>query len=112
MYKALIGCLSKAGIQVKASKVKFGVEEISFYNYTINSEHTRPKDENLLSIRNCQIPTNVTVLKAFLGCTQQMSQYCQHYGIIAQLLHRLTREKEPFPNHGWKELTMTSLSIE
>ena len=104
LYKALVVCLAKAGIQVKASKVKFGVEEISFHNYTINSEHTRPKDENLLPIRNCAIPTTVTELKAFLGCTQQMSQYCQHYGIIAQPLHRLTREKEPFPK-PWLEGT-------
>ena len=58
LYKALVICLAKAGIQVKASKVKFGVEEISFHNYTINSEHTRPKDENLLPIRNPQLSRN------------------------------------------------------
>ena len=43
VYKALVLCLAKAGMQVKASKVKFGVEEISFHNYSINSEHTRQK---------------------------------------------------------------------
>ena len=104
LYKALIVCLAKAGIQVKAAKVKFGMEEISFHNYTISRERTRPKDENLLPIRNCAIPTTVTELKAFLGCTQQMSQYCQHYGLIAQPLHRLTRDKEPFPK-PWLEGT-------
>ena len=71
----------KNGYAVKASKVKFGVEEILSHNYTINSEHARPKDENLLPIRNCAVPTNVTELKGFLGCTQRMSQNCQHYGI-------------------------------
>ena len=106
LYRALVSCLAKAGIQVKASKVTFGVEEILFHNYTINSEHNRPKDENLLPIRNCAVPTNVTELRAFLGCTEQMSQYYfQHfYGIIAQPLHRLTREKEPFPK-PWLEGT-------
>ena len=104
MYKALIVCLSKAGIQVKAAKVKFGMEEISFHNYTISKDYTRPKDENLIPIRNCKAPTCVTELKAFLGCTQQMSQYCQHYGLIAQPLHRLTRASEPFPK-PWLEGT-------
>ena len=104
LYKALLNCLDKAGIQVKASKVKYGVEEISFHNYTISKDWTRPKDENLLPIRNCSTPTNVTELKAFLGCTQQMSQYCQHYGLIAVPLHRLTRDKEPFPK-PWLEGT-------
>ena len=59
------------------------MEEVSFHNYTTNSEHTRPNDENLLPIMNFAAPTNVTELKAFLGCTQQMGQYCQHYGITA-----------------------------
>jgi hypothetical protein len=32
IYKALVITLDKAGIQVKASKVKFGVEEVTFHN--------------------------------------------------------------------------------
>ncbi len=35
LYKALVTALDKAGIQVKASKVEFGVEEITFHNYRI-----------------------------------------------------------------------------
>ena len=45
------------------------------------------------------IPKSVTELKAFLGCTQQMSQYCRYYGIVASPLHRLTRVTEPFLKH-------------
>jgi len=74
LLKALIECFDKAGIQVKASKLIFGVREISFHNYTISKDQTRPKDENLCPIRNMSIPKSVTELKAFLGCTQQMSQ--------------------------------------
>ncbi len=35
IYKALVTALNKAGIQVKASKVEFRVEEITFHNYRI-----------------------------------------------------------------------------
>ncbi len=35
LFEALLCCCAKAGIQVKASKVKFGVEEITFHNYTM-----------------------------------------------------------------------------
>ena len=52
LYKALVECLFKAGIQVKASKVKYGVEEISFHNYTISRDSPRPLEENPLPIRN------------------------------------------------------------
>jgi hypothetical protein len=97
LLKALIECFDKAGIQVKASKLIFGVREISFHNYTISKEQTRPKDENLCPIRNMSTPRSVTELKAFLGCTQQMSQYCRYYGIVASPLHWSTRVTEPFP---------------
>ncbi len=32
IYKAVIKTLAKAGIQIKSTKVKFGVEEITFHN--------------------------------------------------------------------------------
>jgi hypothetical protein len=83
LLKAIIECFDKAGIQVKASKLVFGVQEISFHNYTISGEQTCPKDENLDPTRNCAMPQSVTNVKAFLGCTQQMSHYCHYYGIIA-----------------------------
>ncbi len=35
LYKALVAALDKAGIQVKASKLEFGVEEITFHNYRV-----------------------------------------------------------------------------
>ncbi len=81
MYKALVAALDNAGIQVKASKVEFGVEEITFHNYRAiggdgpMANTTTPKDETLDPIRYCVIPQTVTQLKAFLGSTQQMAYY-------------------------------------
>jgi len=34
LFEALICCCKRAGIQVKASKTKFGVEKVTFHNYT------------------------------------------------------------------------------
>ncbi len=73
IYKALVIALDKAGIQVKASKVEFGVEEITFHNYIVVggdrplANTTTPKNETLDPIRSCTIPQTVTQLKAFLG---------------------------------------------
>jgi hypothetical protein len=75
LLKALIECFDKAGIQIKASKLIFGVSVISFHNYIISKDQTRPKDENPCPIRNMSTPrSSVAELNAFLGCTQQMSQ--------------------------------------
>ena len=103
IYKALIVALDKAGIQIKASKVEFGVEEITFHNYRVIggdgplANTTTPKDETLDPIRSCSIPQSVTQLKAFLGSTQQMAQYVPYYALIAAPLHKLTRKGEVFP---------------
>ena len=97
MFAALISCFKRAGIQVKASKVKFGIQEVTFHNYTITAQGTKPKEANLCPIRNMGIPTDVHQVKAFLGCCQQMSQYVEKYSIIAAPMHELTRKGVNFP---------------
>jgi hypothetical protein len=61
----VIECFDKAGIQVKARKLIFGVSEISFHNYTIYKDQTRPKDEKLFSIWNMSTPRRATELMSF-----------------------------------------------
>jgi hypothetical protein len=97
LFVALICCCKRAGIQVKASKTKFGVEKVTFHNYTITMEGTRPKDANLCPIRNMTSLTDVSQVRAFLGRCQQMSQYIKGYGITAALLHGLTKKVRAFP---------------
>jgi hypothetical protein len=103
IYKALVITLDKAGIQVKASKVEFGEEEVTFHNYRVigetgpNSNTTITKDENLDPIRSCSITQTVTQLKAFLGATQQMASYVPHYALVASPLHALTKKDRAFP---------------
>jgi hypothetical protein len=69
LYEALLCCCFKAGIRVKAAKMKFGVREVTFHNYTISEHGMKPKDANLCSIRNLGIQTDVTQVRAFLGAT-------------------------------------------
>jgi hypothetical protein len=103
IYKALVTTLAKAGIQIKSSKVEFGVEEITFHNYKVIggtgpiANTTTPKDENLDPIKSCGIPQSITQLKAFLGATQQMAQYVPYYALVAAPLHKLTRKDQHFP---------------
>ena len=97
MFVALVSALKRAHIQVKAAKVKFGVSEVTFHNYTISAEGTKPKEENLNPIRNMTQPRDVSQLRAFLGCCQQLSNYVKGYAIIAQPLHQLTKKSAIFP---------------
>jgi hypothetical protein len=84
-------------IQVKASKTKFGMDRTTFHNYTISCEGTQPKDANLCPIRNMSSLSDVSQVRAFLVCCQQMSQYIKEYGIMAAPLHGLTKKARSFP---------------
>ena len=113
MFEALVSMLKRANIQVKASKVKFGVKEITFHNYRISAEGMRPKDENLNPIRNMTIPRDVGHVRAYLGCCQKLANYVKHYSIIAAPLHNLTRKNVVcFPIHGLKAPTTMPASID
>ena len=104
LYEALLCCCAKAGMQVKAGKVKFGTKEVTFHNYTISEHGVTPKDANLCSIRNLGIPSDVTQVRAFLGCAQQMAGYCKELQIISATLHKLTKKTTQF-SRPWENGT-------
>ncbi len=97
LYEALICCCAKAGIQIKAGKVKFGVRSITFHNYIISEHGTEPKEANLCSIRNMSAPKDINQIRAFLGCCQQLSHYIKDYGIIAKPIHNITKKGAKCP---------------
>jgi hypothetical protein len=102
LFEALLCACAKAGIQVKASKVKFGVREITFHNYTISQHGMKPKEANLCPIRNMNVLKDIHQVKAFLGCCQQMAGYVKEYAILASPLHKLTKKLTQFPK-PWME---------
>jgi hypothetical protein len=86
IYKTLIIALDKAGIQIKASKVEFGVEDITFHNYRVIggdgplANTTTPKDETLDPIRSCSKPHSVN------NSAQSLSRLNATDGTIRALL--------------------------
>ncbi len=92
LLEALICCCYRAGIQVKAGKLKFGVPEVVFYNYTISKEGTAPKAVNVCAFDKMKEPKDMHQLRAFLGCCQQLNQYIKDYGIIAKPLLNITKK--------------------
>jgi hypothetical protein len=77
LLEALICCCYRAGIQVKAAKLKFGFREVVFHNYTISKEGTAPKAVNICGFANMAEPKDMHQVRAFLGCCQQLNQYME-----------------------------------
>jgi hypothetical protein len=49
LLEALICACNRAGIQIKAGKLKFGVPKVVFHNYAISKGGTEPKEVNVPS---------------------------------------------------------------
>jgi hypothetical protein len=92
-FEALICCCHKAGIQIKAAKVKFGVRKVTFHNYTISSEGVEPKEATLCRIRNFKEPKDISQVRAFLGCCQQLKHYIKDYGDNSQTIAQYHKER-------------------
>jgi hypothetical protein len=92
LLEALLCCCYRAGIQVKAGKLKFGVPELVFHNYTISKDGTAPKAVNVCAFAQMAEPKDMHQLRAFLRCCQQLNQYIKDYGIIAKPLHNITKK--------------------
>jgi hypothetical protein len=65
---------------------------VTFHNYTISSKGVEPKEANLCGIRNFKEPKDISQVRAFLGCCQQLKHYIKDYGIIAKPLHDITKK--------------------
>jgi hypothetical protein len=92
LLEVLICCCYRAGIQIKAGKLKFGVPKVIFHNYSISKKGTEPKEADLCSFANMREPNDMHQLRAFLGCCQQLNQYIKDYGIIAKPLHNIIKK--------------------
>ncbi len=92
LLETLLCCCYRAGIQVKAGKLKFGVPEVIFHNYTIYQDGTGPEAVNVCAFAKMAEPKDMHQLRAFLGCCQQLNQYIKDYGIIAKPLHNITKK--------------------
>ena len=59
--------LADNGLTIALSKCVFGVEELNYLGYTVNSAGIRPIERKIAAIQNFPTPTKQKQLLAFLG---------------------------------------------
>lgn len=59
--------LNQYGLVINTTKCVFGVKEIEFLGYTVNSDGIKPLPERVEAINNFPKPENVKQLRRFLG---------------------------------------------
>ena len=88
--------LAKFGLQLKAEKCKFGLEEINLLGFVLNKTGIRANPEKTQAISSMPPPRNVKQVRSFLGMTGYYRQCIPGYANISQPLNELTKKRQKF----------------
>jgi transposase InsO family protein len=88
--------LREAGLQLKASKCHFGLQEIELLGHSVSDKGVRPLASRVEAIKNLKPPGDVTALRSFLGMASYYRNHVPGFATVALPLTALTKAKEPF----------------
>ena len=65
--KILFNRLNNYGVVINPTKCEFGVREITFFGYSVNSDRIKPLPERVEAIIKLSKPANAKQLRRYLG---------------------------------------------
>ncbi|KFD67429.1 hypothetical protein M514_20465 [Trichuris suis] len=92
--------LSEVGVRLRRDKCIFGVKEVEYLGFRIDSQGVHPTAEKVEAIQKAPSPTNKTELQAFLGLLNFYSSFLPGKAEVLEPLHRLLDNKSIFV---WQE---------
>ena len=84
--------LAQYGLQIKAEKCKFAMEEIKLLGFVLNEHGIRANPDKTSAISTMPTPKNIKQVRSFLGMTGYYRQCIPGYASLAQPLTELTKK--------------------
>ena len=85
-----------SGLKINPKKCKLAVTKIIFNGHILTADGISPDPEKIKSIKQLQVPKNITEIKSLLGITNFCNKFIPDYSTItAPLRRQLTRKDEP-----------------
>ena len=79
----------------KRSKCVFGTNQVQYLGHVISGEGVSTDPEKLAAVADWKVPTNISLLRGFLGFTGYYRRFIKNYGLICKPLYDLLN-KVPF----------------
>lgn len=88
--------LENIGLRANRKKCFFGVPEVTFLGFKINSAGIHPTDDKLKAIRDLPEPTSKTTLQSFLGMLAFYDRFLENRATVAKDLYTLLEKNRPW----------------
>ena len=88
----LKGCREK-NLKLNKKKAKFRMTEMKFMGQILTADGLKPDESKVTTIRNIQIPKNVSEIHRFLGCVNYLAKFLPKVSDTVKPLRDLTCEK-------------------
>ena len=84
--------LHKNHLKINLEKCVFGNPEVSYLGYTLTPNGIKPGRNKLQAIKDAQPPTNIKMVRSFVGLCNFFRTHIKDFAIIAAPLFKVTRK--------------------
>jgi len=85
-------------LKVNLEKCVFGNREVSYLGFMLTPEGIKPGRNKLQAIRDTQPPTNIKMVRSFVGLCNFFCTHIKDFAIIAAPLFKVTRKDSGYKN--------------
>ena len=90
---AIFKKLKKAEFKLKPSKCEFCKQELTYLGHVVSKNGIQTDCKKVNAIWKWPVPTNVTEVHSFLGCTNYYHRFIKKYAQVAKPLYKLISGK-------------------
>jgi len=98
MLEKVFECLHQNHLKLNLEKCIFGNREVSYLGFMLTPEGIKPGGNKLQAIRDAQLPTNIKIVRSFVGLCNFFRTHIKDFAIIAAPLFKVTRKESGYKN--------------